>query len=184
MDRDAVRRSKRLSLVLRHRPSLVAVELDERGWVGVPVLLEALARHGWPISRDELADVVADNDKQRFEWDLDADRIRARQGHSLAVDLDLPVVAPPDVLFHGTTRRNLASILRGGLDRRARHHVHLSADVATARRVGARHGEPVVLRVAAAQMAEDGHEFRVSTNGVWLVDAVPPSYLEPLEGRD
>ena len=179
-----VRRSKRLSLVLRHQPSLVGVELDEHGWVAVPVLLEALTAHGWPISRPELAEVVETNDKQRFEWDREADRIRARQGHSVTVDLDLPVVAPPDVLFHGTARRNLDSIMRAGLERRDRHHVHLSVDVATARRVGARHGEPAVLQVAAAQMARDGHEFRVSGNGVWLVGSVPPSYLAPVTGTD
>ena len=179
-----MRRSKRLSLVLRHQPSLVGVELDEHGWVGVPVLLDALAGHGWPMTRAELATVVDTNDKQRFEWDRDADRIRARQGHSVPVDLELPVEAPPDLLFHGTARRNLDSILRSGLERRGRHHVHLSADVPTARRVGARHGEPVVLQVAAARMARDGHEFRLSGNGVWLVDAVPPAYLAALTGTD
>jgi putative RNA 2'-phosphotransferase len=177
---DAVRRSKRLSLVLRHRPASVGLTLDPAGWVAVPDLLAALAEHGWVISRDELAEVVDTNDKQRFEWDLEADLIRARQGHSVAVELDLPVVTPPDALFHGTPTRNLDSIMAAGLDRRQRHHVHLSADVATAERVGARRGAHTVLSVDAARMHADGHEFRVSTNGVWLVDAVPPTFLTPL----
>jgi putative RNA 2'-phosphotransferase len=174
---DVVRRSKRLSLVLRHNPGSVGVTLDAGGWVPVPALLSALAEHGWPMTRDQLAEVVDTNDKQRFEWDLEADRIRARQGHSVAVELDLPVVVPPDVLFHGTPTRNVDSIMASGLDRRRRHHVHLSADVATAERVGARRGAHTVLSVDAARMHADGHEFRVSTNGVWLVDAVPASYL-------
>ena len=174
-----VRRSKRLSLVLRHQPALVGLELDSHGWVAVATLLDAMGRHGWPISRGELADVVETNDKQRFEWDRETDRIRARQGHSVEVDLNLLVAQPPEVLFHGTARRNVASIMRTGLERRGRHHVHLSVDVATAHGVGSRHGDPAVLQVAAAQMARDGHEFRVSGNGVWLVQTVPPAYLTP-----
>jgi putative RNA 2'-phosphotransferase len=179
---DAVRRSKRLSLVLRHRPGSVGVSLDPAGWVDVPVLLGALDAHGWSTTREQLAEVVDTNDKQRFEWDLVADRIRARQGHSVEVDLELPAVTPPEVLFHGTPTRNLASIRATGLERRQRHHVHLSADVATAELVGARRGAFVVLVVDAARMHADGHEFRVSTNGVWLVDAVPPAYLSAPDG--
>ena len=177
MTPEAVRRSKRLSLVLRHKPSSVGVSLDAEGWVPVPTLLAALDTHGWAMTRDELADVVATNDRQRFEWDHETDRIRARQGHSVEVDLALPSVVPPDVLYHGTPTRNLDSIRATGLDRRQRQHVHLSADVATAERVGSRRGECVVLVIDAARMHADGHEFRVSTNGVWLVDAVPPEYL-------
>jgi putative RNA 2'-phosphotransferase len=177
MSPEAVRRSKRLSLVLRHRPESVGLTLDAAGWVGVPELLAALAAHGGALSREQLAEVVETNDKQRFEWDLESDRIRARQGHSVEVDLDLPLVAPPAVLYHGTPTRNVEAILREGLDRRRRHHVHLSPDVATAERVGARRGAATVLVVDAARMHADGHVFRVSTNGVWLVDAVPPAYL-------
>jgi putative RNA 2'-phosphotransferase len=174
---DAVRRSKRLALVLRHRPATVGVALDPEGWVAVAELLSALDAHGWATTRKQLAEVVDTNDKQRFEWDLEGDRIRARQGHSVEVDLALPAVVPPDVLYHGTPVRNLGSILATGLDRRQRQHVHLSADVATAEKVGARRGEFVVLVVDAARMHADGHEFRVSTNGVWLVDAVPAAYV-------
>lgn len=172
--------SKRLSLVLRHRPGSIGVDLDPHGWVDVTVLLDALAAHGTALTRADLERVVTSNDKQRFEWDRDGDRIRARQGHSVPVDLGLQEQPPPDVLYHGTPRHNLDSILASGLDRRGRHHVHLSADVATARRVGARRGQPVVLAVDAAAMAREGHAFWLSTNGVWLTEHVPAEHLRLL----
>lgn len=174
---DDVRTSKHLSLVLRHRPDTVGLVLDPHGWVGVEVLLAALAAHGRVLSRDDLARIVAESDKQRFEWDRRGDRVRARQGHSVEVDLGLDPREPPPVLFHGTPRRALEAILAQGLDRRQRHHVHLSADPQVAAAVGARRGASVVLRVDAAGLHRDGHVFRCSTNGVWLVDTVPPSYL-------
>jgi len=175
--RDDIRTSKRLSLVLRHEPSSVGIELDHEGWVDVSVLLDALAAHGTTVSRSDLARVVEESDKQRFEWDVEADRIRARQGHSVDVDLGLAPAVPPAVLFHGTPVRNVDLILREGLERRRRHHVHLSADEETAHRVGSRRGDHVVLRVDAAAMSAEGHEFWRSSNGVWLTDAVPPAYL-------
>ena len=178
MSRDPdVARSKRLSLVLRHRPDSVGISLDPNGWVDVGVLLAALARHGRALTREDLQRVVRSNDKQRIELDVEADRIRARQGHSVEVDLDLAPVAPPAVLFHGTPQRNLESIRSHGLDRRRRHHVHLSPDAETARRVGARRGDPVVLTVDAAAMAREGHLFWLTGNGVWLTDAVPSRFL-------
>ena len=170
--------SKRLSLVLRHRPETVGLSLDPQGWVDVDRLLAAFATAEWPLDRSSLDRVVTDNDKQRFEWDVVADRIRARQGHSVPVELDLAPSAPPAVLFHGTPTRNLDSILATGLDRRRRHHVHLSPDRETAAIVGARRGEHVVLVVDAARMHADGHEFWVTGNGVWLTDSVPPDYLD------
>lgn len=177
MNADDVRRSKRLSLVLRHRPESVGVTLDPHGWVDVDALLRGLAAHGTPMTRDELDRVVVGNDKQRFEWDLESDRIRARQGHSVAVELDLDPATPPDVLFHGTPVRNLEPILRDGLHRARRHHVHLSADEDTAHRVGSRRGEHVVLVVEAAAMHAAGHVFRVTGNGVRLTDAVPAEFV-------
>lgn len=171
------RSSKHLSLVLRHRPDSIGVELDPRGWVDVTVLLDALAAHGTVMTRADLERVVSTNDKQRFEWDHEHDRIRARQGHSVEVDLELQEQTPPHVLYHGTPRRNLDSILATGLERRGRHHVHLSPDVTTARRVGARRGEPIVLEVDAAAMSRDGHTFWVSSNGVWLTDHVPAEHV-------
>ena len=179
-----VKRSKRLALVLRHRPEAVGLTLDEQGWVPVERLLRALAEHGLTMTRADLRRVVDDNDKQRFEWDLDQDRIRARQGHTVAVDLALDPATPPDVLFHGTPARNLSSILATGLDSRGRHHVHLSADAATAQRVGARRGQPVVLVVDAAAMVAAGHLFWRTTNGVWLAEHVPAAFIsEPVRSR-
>lgn len=177
MDRADVRRSKRLALVLRHRPQSVGIELDERGWTPVDRLLQALADHGTPMSRVELARVVETNDKQRFEWDRRGDRIRARQGHTVPVDLGLTAARPPGVLFHGTPLRNVDAVLAVGLEPRGRHHVHLSEDEDTARRVGARRGPPAVLVVDADRMTAAGYRFWRSTNGVWLVDHVLPTFL-------
>lgn len=170
--------SKRLSYHLRHAPERIGIELDDAGWVDVTVLLDALAAHGLRISRDELDQVVAGNDKQRFGFDATGTRIRANQGHSVAVDLGLRAAVPPDVLYHGTVARFLPAIRRAGLRPMSRHDVHLSATVETARTVGARRGDPVVLTVAAGRMAGDGHEFRISANQVWLVAAVPPHYID------
>ena len=182
MSRSDVADSKLLSLVLRHRPELAGVTLDAAGWVGVDELVAGLERMGRPLTRHRLEDLVARSDKQRFA--LSGDRIRASQGHSVAVDLDLPPTAPPALLFHGTPEKSVASVLATGLERRQRHHVHLSPDAAAARRVGARRGTPRVLGVDAAQMSRDGWVFRVSANGVWLVDAVPPAYLRLEQGPD
>lgn len=169
--------SKRISLALRHRPDAIGIELDAHGWVEVARLLDALGAAGPAVTRADLVRVVASNDKRRFEIDAATDRIRARQGHSVPVDLDLAPATPPDVLFHGTPRRNVESILATGLDRRGRHHVHLSADVETAARVGARRGDFVVLEVDATAMAAAGHRFWRTENGVWLTDAVAPGFL-------
>ena len=174
--------SKRLSYVLRHRPDAAGVTLDAHGWVDVDVLLAGLAAAGTAMTRADLDRVVADNPKQRFALSPDGRRIRASQGHSIDVDLGYAPATPPAVLYHGTAERHLASIRTTGLERRGRHHVHLSATVATARTVGARHGRPVVLVVDAARMAVDGHAFFVTPNGVWLVEAVPPSYLRESSG--
>ncbi|GAA0220547.1 RNA 2'-phosphotransferase [Actinomadura nitritigenes] len=167
--------SKYLAKHLRHRPERIGLTLDAGGWARVPDLLDAAARHGFPFTRAELEHVVAVNDKRRYA--LDGDRIRAVQGHSIDVDLGLPAVPPPELLYHGTTDAAAPAIRREGLRRMDRHAVHLSPDPETARRVGARRGRPVVLVVEAGRMAADGHEFRVSANGVWLAGAVPPEYL-------
>lgn len=179
---DVVRASKRLSYVLRHRPDSVGLVLDEAGWVDVDVLLTALAGSGLRLSRTELEHVVATNDKRRFAFDASGRRIRASQGHSVAVSLGYEPADPPAELFHGTVERFLPSIVAEGLRPGNRHAVHLSADAGTAEKVGARRGRPVVLRVDAAAMAADGFSFSVSANGVWLVAAVPPRYLARLGG--
>lgn len=173
--------SKYLSKHLRHEPHQLGLELQPGGWVEVAELLNACARHQMAISRQELEEVVRGNDKQRFAFDDVGTRIRANQGHSVAVDLNLEPLTPPALLYHGTSTNNLDVIRRVGLSRMARHHVHLSQDVATARKVGSRHGQPVVLLVAASAMHQAGIPFYRSANGVWLVEAVPPEYLRLLE---
>jgi putative RNA 2'-phosphotransferase len=176
---DVARVSKRLSFVLRHRPDRVGLTLGDAGWVDVDALLAALAADGVPpLTRAELEDVVATNDKQRFAFDDSGTRIRASQGHSRPVELGYEPQPPPDVLFHGTAERFLPAILTEGLRSGRRHAVHLSADVETARTAGGRRGRPVVLRVDAAAMQAAGHSFTRSANGIWLVDAVPPEYLD------
>lgn len=175
-----VKVSKFLSLVLRHQPSAAGVTLDAGGWVAVDDLLAGCAAAGRAVTRADLEQVIAENDKQRFALSPDGTRIRASQGHTVAVELGLADTEPPAVLYHGTTGRTLPLIMREGLRPMARQDVHLSADVATAVRVGARHGRPVVLEVDAAALAAAGHRFRVSANGVWLTDAIPPSALREL----
>jgi putative RNA 2'-phosphotransferase len=178
-EKQMVRASKRISLHLRHAPGEIGLVLGRGGWVGADELLDALGRHGLRLTRDELDEIVARSDKKRFAFDETRTLIRANQGHSVRVDLELPEAAPPDVLFHGTVATALPAIRREGLRPMERHHVHLSASAETATRVGARRGKPVVLRVDAARMAADGHRFFVSANEVWLVDSVPPGYLAP-----
>ncbi|WP_280724996.1 RNA 2'-phosphotransferase [Kitasatospora sp. MAA4] len=176
-EKRVVKTSKRLSKVLRHDPGALGLTLDEGGWVRVDTLLAAFAERGGRLTRAELDHVVETNNKRRFAYSEDGLRIRASQGHTVEVDLGLAATEPPPVLFHGTAQSSVAAIFRDGLRPMARQDVHLSAETETATRVGARHGRPVVLRVDAAAMAADGHEFRVSANGVWLTDAVPPQYL-------
>jgi putative RNA 2'-phosphotransferase len=162
-----------MSMVLRRRPESVGITLDPQGWVPVATLLAALG-----ITRAELDAVVAGNDKSRFA--VEGDRIRASQGHSshVQVDLGLTPVKPPETLYHGTPRANLEPILREGLLPRSRRHVHLSPDTGTATRVGARRSSDVaVLTIRTAEMASAGHVFYRSANGVWLTDAVPAMYI-------
>lgn len=172
-----VRISKFLALHLRHDPAALGLELEPGGWVAVETLLAACARKQRPISRAELEEVVRTSDKQRFAFDAAKTKIRANQGHSVDVDLQLTPAAPPPVLYHGTAEGSVAAILREGLSKMQRHHVHLSADAVTAHKVGARHGRPAVLRVDAAAMAAAGIVFYRAANGVWLVEHVPPAYL-------
>jgi putative RNA 2'-phosphotransferase len=174
-ERRTVKVSKYLSKHLRHQPERIGLTLDEGGWVEIGTLLAAAAAHGFPITRNELDHVVAANDKRRFA--IEGSRIRASQGHSVDVDLGLPPATPPAYLYHGTVAAALDSIRAEGLRPMSRHDVHLSPDRETATRVGARRGRPIVLSVDAGAMHRDGHTFRVSANGVWLTEAVPPRYL-------
>jgi putative RNA 2'-phosphotransferase len=177
MDSSLVRVSKFLSLVLRHQPEKIGITLDDAGWVGVDELLDAAQRSGMRMDRALLERVVAENDKKRFAFSPDGERIRASQGHSVDVDLGLQPVEPPEELFHGTASRFVESIRGEGLRTGSRTHVHLSTDEATARKVGQRHGSPVILRVAAGRMHRAGHQFFVSENGVWLTAAVPAEFI-------
>ena len=166
--------SKHLSYVLRHRPDAIGIELDEQGWVDVDDLIEKSPKG---LSRELIQKVVATNAKQRFILSEDGLRIRANQGHSVKVDLGLEALMPPAQLYHGTADRFMPAILAGGLKPMNRHHVHLSEDLDTASKVGARHGRLVILNVDSRAMVEAGHRFYRSANGVWLTDAVPPRYL-------
>jgi putative RNA 2'-phosphotransferase len=174
-----VRASKYLSKHLRHAPESIGLTLQEGGWVNVDDLLAACARNRFTLSRADLTDVVENNSKKRFSFDETGARIRANQGHSIDVDLQLSPATPPDVLYHGTGHNSLPLLLHEGLKKMNRHHVHLSVDVETATKVGSRHGRPTVLAVDAKAMTAAGHTFYVSDNGVWLADNVPAEFLTP-----
>ncbi|WP_328607667.1 RNA 2'-phosphotransferase [Amycolatopsis sp. NBC_00345] len=176
-EKNRTRISKRLSLHLRHDPAAIGLTLDPAGWAEVDSLLACLSRHGVPVTRAELTEVVTHNAKRRFAFDDSGSRIRASQGHSVALDLGLTAATPPDTLYHGTATRFAAAIFAEGLRPMRRHAVHLSATAETARTVGARHGTPLVLHVDARAMAAAGHEFQVSANAVWLTASVPPEFL-------
>jgi putative RNA 2'-phosphotransferase len=171
------RASKFLTLVLRHDPGRIGLSLGPGGWVATGDLLKALSRHGMATTAEDLRTIVSSDDKRRFTLSDDGRRIRAAQGHSVAVDLGLQPLEPPEILFHGTATASLDTIFREGLKPVSRTHVHLSVDVPTAIRVGARHGRPIVLEVAAGSLHRAGAVFLRADNDVWLTDAVPPSAL-------
>jgi putative RNA 2'-phosphotransferase len=175
---ETIKTSKFLSLVLRHEPERVGLKLDEAGWVAVEDLLQAVNRHGVALSLDQLRHVVETNSKKRFAFSDDGLRIRASQGHSIEVDLQYPPQTPPDFLYHGTATRFLDAIRKDGLKKMDRHDVHLSAETKVTLQVGGRHGKPVLLTIRAGDMHRAGHVFRCSANGVWLVDHVPPQFIE------
>ncbi|BAY29527.1 phosphotransferase KptA/Tpt1 [Nostoc carneum NIES-2107] len=177
-DSRLIKVSKFLSKHLRHKPADIGIKLAPGGWVEINELITACAKNKFPITRQELQLVVESNDKQRFSFDSTGTLIRANQGHSVEVDLQLEPVVPPDVLYHGTAKQSVESILQTGLSKMSRHHVHLSKDIATAKNVGARHGKPVVFAVDADAMHQAGYIFYCSDNGVWLVDNVPSEYLQ------
>jgi putative RNA 2'-phosphotransferase len=170
--------SKFLSLVLRHQPELIGIELDEQGWVAVDELLKKANAAGNAITFDILDYVVQTNAKKRFSFSDDLKKIRASQGHSVEVELGYEPQVPPEILYHGTATRFVESILQTGLEKRDRQHVHLSKELETATAVGQRHGKPVIFHVLAGQMHKAGHVFYLSANGVWLTDAVPVAFLK------
>ena len=177
MKKQLVKTSKFLSLILRHRPGRIGLSLDDNGWVSIQGLLDAANAKGYKITRTLLDEVVFTNDKQRFSYSHDGQMIRANQGHSVKIDLDLEPAAPPRTLYHGTVERFLDSMMTSGIQKMQRQHVHLSATIETAKNVGGRRGTPVVLQVDSGAMNHDGYTFYLSMNGVWLTDLVPWEYV-------
>ncbi len=166
-----------ISMVLRHKPESIGITLDEHGWADVEALIKAMNAHGKYINKVMLEKIVAENDKKRYSFDENHSKIRANQGHSIAVNLELEKKIPPEILYHGTATHFLESIQKSGLLKMGRQYVHLSKDVQTATKVGQRHGKVIVLKVDTKKMIQDGYDFYLSKNGVWLCDTVPPQYL-------
>ncbi len=169
--------SKYLSMILRHRPEAAGICLDEHGWARVDELIAGI-RKTQKFNMEMLEEIVQTDNKQRYSFNEDRTLIRANQGHSIPVDVELPVTEPPEILWHGTGQKYVESIDRKGLLPKGRLYVHLSKDTETAVKVGSRHGKPVVYRVKSAEMAADGYLFYRSVNGVWLTKEVPVQYLE------
>jgi putative RNA 2'-phosphotransferase len=174
---DSIQLSKFLSLVLRHQPQAIDLVLDAHGWVSIEELIEKNNARRSPFSHADVLHVVQTSDKKRFSISTDGLRIRAAQGHSVAVELGLPPQVPPTELYHGTATRFLDSIWREGLRPQSRQHVHLSTNEAAALRVGQRHGQAVVLKIKALRMHAKKFAFYLADNGVWLTDHVPPEFL-------
>jgi putative RNA 2'-phosphotransferase len=170
--------SKFLALILRHEPERVGLKVGEAGWVNVQELLKAVNSHGVALSLEQLKHIVATSDKRRFAFSEDGQRIRANQGHSVEVDLQYAPQTPPEILYHGTAARFLPGIGKEGLQRMSRHDVHLSAETKVTLQTGARHGKPALLVIRAGDMHRAGHVFRCSTNGAWLVNHVPPEFID------
>ena len=168
--------SKYISLILRHKPEVIGITLDEHGWAEVNELIEGI-RKSTDFDMTMLEKIVAEDEKQRYSFNENKTLIRANQGHSIPVDVELQQKTPPAILWHGTGEKFTASIDSMGLIPKSRLYVHLSSDQQTAKKVGARHGKPIIYQVDAESMSRDGYEFFLSANGVWLTKAVPPQYL-------
>lgn len=176
--KNIIKISKFMSFVLRHQPELIGLAPDEQGWVSVQDLIEKAQTKGIILDLELLKEVVENNEKKRFAFKEDFTYIRANQGHSITVNLGYQPTTPPPILYHGTADKYLEEILEEGLQKRSRHHVHLSVDVETAKKVGSRHGKPIILKINANAMFEAGMLFYVSENGVWLTDEVPIAFIE------
>ncbi|MDR2095148.1 MAG: RNA 2'-phosphotransferase [Treponema sp.] len=171
--------SKFLSLVLRHQPETIHLNMDNNGWVDIDELIHNANEYKhMRLDKEILAEIVKTNDKQRFIIDNEKNKIRANQGHSISIDLALEPQTPPDELFHGTAIRFLESIMENGIKPMSRQYVHLSRTVEIAENVGKRHGKPIVLYINSKAMYENGYKFYLSENKVWLVDYVPKEYIK------
>lgn len=171
--------SKYLSLILRHKPETIGISLDEHGWANVDELITGIAKTH-DCSMEILEEIVRTDEKQRYSFNEDKTLIRANQGHSIPVDVELEEVLPPEELWHGTGEKYTASIDALGLIPKSRLYVHLSKDRDTAVKVGSRHGKPVLYIVKSGEMSRDGFSFYLSKNGVWLTKEVPVKYLEKI----
>lgn len=172
--------SKYIALILRHKPETIGISLDEHGWANVSELIEGIAKDH-DFNMDMLEEIVRTDNKQRYSFNEDHTLIRANQGHSIPVDVELEEVVPPEILFHGTGKKFVSSIDEQGLIPKSRLYVHISEDIDTATKVGIRHGKPVIYKVKSGEMHRDGFIFYRSVNGVWLTKAVPVKYLEKIE---
>lgn len=177
-DKQITHISKFLSLVLRHQPETIGIQLDQNGWTDITELIEQSNNYGIIFDRETLNHIVETNSKKRFAFNDSFDKIRASQGHSIDIKLGYTNQKPPEILFHGTGEKSVQSILKTGLEKQNRQQVHLSNDIETAIKVGQRHGKPFVFLVLAEQMYNDKFEFYISDNGVWLTDNVPTKYLK------
>ena len=175
--KDIKQKSKFLSLVLRHKPEVIDLTLDENGWADIKELITKASAKDVILSQEIIKVVIETNDKQRFTYNDVKSKIRANQGHSIKIDIDLESVEPPSLLYHGTAKRNIDSILEKGIDKRNRQHVHLSNEIETAKNVGSRHGKPIILIIDASQMHRDGIKFYLSKNKVWLTEFVDAKYI-------
>nr|WP_294934184.1 RNA 2'-phosphotransferase [uncultured Flavobacterium sp.] len=170
--------SKFLSLVLRHSPETINLQLDENGWATVSELISQSNKHQIGLDLEKLNFIVENSDKKRFAFNDDNTKIRANQGHSVAVELNLNEEVPPEFLYHGTVEKFLEPIKKEGLQKMSRQQVHLSKDLETAVKVGSRRGKPIILTINARKMHEDGHTFFLSENQVWLTEQVPATYIK------
>lgn len=171
--------SRFISLILRHKPEVIGITLDERGWASVDELIAGVARTR-VFNMEMLEEIVRSDEKMRYSFNEDKTKIRANQGHSVHVDVELAERTPPPLLYHGTGEKYIPSIEKTGLIPKTRLYVHLSSEYATSQNVGSRHGKPVVFKVDTERMAKDGHKFFISENGVWLTKSVPAEYLEKI----
>lgn len=176
-NKDYIKISCFISMLLRHKPQAAGLTLDEHGWADAGELIKGVSEHKAPLTMEELEYIVNTDDKGRYSFNEDKTLIRANQGHSIPVDVELDETEPPEFLWHGTGEKYVVSIGEMGLIPKSRLYVHLSADYDTAVTVGKRHGKPVVYRVRAKDMSKDGYKFYLSKNGVWLTKSVPTKYL-------
>lgn len=175
---------KFIAYALRHNPTAAGISLDEHGWADTGALIDSVNKNGGKLDFEGLRVLVANDGKMRFSFNADFTKIRANQGHSVAVDVQMPELQPPDELFHGTAERFLGGIEKDGICRKTRNYVHLSKNFETAVRVGARHGSVAVLTVDSAKMYADGYRFYLSVNGVWQTEHVPYCYVKGVRRDD